>query len=272
MRSRTRLAAIAAATGLAAGMLGVGLSPNPAGAAPTVLLECDQVNGTATVSKGITNVATGQKINTTSTAIDGGCTGPLATITGAPVATNPLSVKLATPNKAPFGNPLTQGLSCDTTVPGIYPPSGKARITFTNTYNGKPLTSDSYIRLGGLTDEDIQDATGDPSVTTTDYPDATKVSGIVTKGAGLGADVTGVVMYQPTATKAGGPISPPVSQIVSGQLVPGLNSALAGLGCQLGNATLTGIVLSTDGDSLGSFIDPTLPSVDSSLKIQFPFS
>lgn len=271
MRSRTRLAAIAAATGLAAGMLGVGLSPNPAGAAPTVLLECDQVNASATVSKGITNQATGQKISTTSSAIDGGCTGPLAAITGAPVATNPLSVKLATPNKAPFGNPLTQGLSCDTSVPGIYPPSGKAIITFTNTYNGKPITSNSYIRLGGLTDEDIQEATGDPSVTTTDYPDATKVSGIVTKGAGLGADVTGVVMYQPTATKQGGPI-PGSSQIVSGQLVPGLNSALAGLGCQLGNATLTGIVLSTDGDSLATFLDPTLPSVDSSLKIQFPFS
>lgn len=261
---------MAAAAGLAAGVLGVGFTPNPAGAAPTVLLECDQVNGTATVSKGITNVVKGQKIQTTSTAITGGCTGPIASITGAPVATNPLSVKLATPPKAPFGDPTTMGISCAASPPpGTYPPSGKGRITFTNTWNGKPITSDSYLALGGLTNAEIQEATGDNTVTTADYPDATKVRGIVTKGAGVGAEVSGVVLYQPVAT-TGGPIPAPVSTITGGNIVPGFNSAATGLACQTGGATLTGIILGTDGTSLATFLNPSLPSVNSSLKIQFP--
>lgn len=270
MRSRTRLAAVAAAAGLAAGVLGVGFNPNPAGAAPTVLIECDQVSATATVSKGITNVTLGQKLSTTASQVDGGCTNVYGAITGGPAATNPLSVKLATPNKAPFGDPTTQGLSCASPQPPTtYPPSGKARLTFTNlSPSGKPYAADMFLRLGGVTDEDVQEASGDPSVVASDYPDLTKVNGLVTKGPGLGADVTGLIFYQPTGFNKL-PITG-ASYISGGQIVPQFPSAGAGLTCQSGGGAITQVLIATDGASLGTFLNPTLPSIDSSFKIQFP--
>lgn len=234
------------------------------------LLECAGVSATASVSKGLTNTVQAQKVGTLTSNTHGNpkCVGPLASTTGQPLTTNPLSMKLATPNKAPFGT--GQGASCVTGAPGSYPFSGKARLTYQNLDSrGKNFATDAYVRLDRPTDAEIQAATGDPGATAAGYPDAGKLKGIVTKGAGLGADLTAVVLTQPTAQNKA-PIAGASSVDPSGFLVPKVPSATATTDCIAGTTTITGLVVSTDGDSVSSLTDPLRRSVFSSLRIAFP--
>jgi len=244
---------------------------------PDALLECSGVSATALVSKGLTNTTKGQKLSTESSQTHGtpNCVGPLVGTsptdgTGQPVGLNPVSIKLATPNKLPFGNPALQGASCVPGSLGSYPFSGKARITFQNLDSkGKNYTADAYLRLQPPSDAEMKAATGDPSVVAANYPDAAKVQGIVTKGAGLGADLTAVVLQQPRALS--GALIPGGSSVdAGGFLAPKTPSGAAVTSCQAGSAMITGLVVSTDGDSLTSLATPSRPSVFSSLRIAFP--
>jgi hypothetical protein len=141
----------------------------PAASAATVLEACD-----ATLLSSITPPLGG---TVQATAIKGSdkttqtCTGALSGTTGNAI----------TQSASLTGSGSCPALAADPPLPGTYPFNGKMTIKYTTIVDDKNLTSSGYIRLGsselGL--------------------DALGVTGIVTKGIAVGADITGDLGFSP---------------------------------------------------------------------------
>lgn len=254
---RSRVVAVAAAAGLAAGMLAFGTGTSNAA---TVLIDCDHVIGNGTVSPGITNASVQQNISVKGAkAYTAPCTGVLVTALGLGDAIS-VSGKFTTDPepKNPF---VSGGFSCDpsaTSPDQPYPPYGKLATKFAgiDPFTGKNYAASAFVRLGS-----------DPT-----YLDSATVTGIVTKGVGVGGDVSGGFLQQPVATGAGPVTNPSYLDTTpnAGSVVPQMGSLSAGLGCIAGTDQLTAVVFGTDGDSLLWLLDPTTPSFDNSITVSFP--
>jgi hypothetical protein len=230
VKLRSIVAAFVAAAILFAGILTVGAGG--AAHAQTVLLDCDKVAGTQSAKPGITNTLQTVTLSLKATTVPRTCSGTLAAQTG------PL---------AKMTGKVSGGGSC---IPGLtgYPTNGKITLGWTNLGpTGKPLASSGYVRLAA--GAAIQD-----SVLTD--------NGLITKGPGVGADLSYTFLQQPTLKN--GPT--PQSAIgPDGSIIPGTASLLdIGLPCALGTLALTTFVFGTDGTSL------TGPALDSSVRISFP--
>lgn len=250
MKFRSRVAAIAAAAGLAASLVFIG-GAGTAHAA-TIGIDCDQVVGTGKIKPNITNV---QALSTASIATPDGftrnCTGALAATAG------PLTkVK----------GKLVGDASCNTSAPpSANPLNGKVTMTYTNLdAKFKPLASSTYIRVGFA---------GSP-----DPADALNISnGIVTKGVGVGYDVVGKILFHPTDLKNATVVADGNSTINGATVNPGLGSLELGVNCQLGvvfpgvPTSFGTIVWGTDGNSLSTVATPPVAgALDSSLSLQLP--
>jgi hypothetical protein len=263
VKLRSRVAAFAAAAGLAAGLVIVG-GGGTAHAQDQVLIDCDRVAGTAKAKPVITNASTGVSAsfkNSLTVGFPRTCTGDLAATAG------PLTA---------FKGKVVGDITCAGAGGGGIPANGKVTNVYTEVVNLKVLNSSLYVRLGaGATLDTFGISTG-----------------IVTKGVGIGADVVGGLLQNPVVVK--NPPGPNSTLDSSGILTPGLGSLTQGVLCQTGgNVVTTGILLaalagipqaeadalavaytgkqditdlifSTDGTSLLG--DP----VDSSIKLVYP--
>jgi len=79
------------------------------------------------------------------------------------------------------GAKLSGTVSCDSALvdPSLYPPNGKLKLS----YAAKTLSTQAYIRIAGF----------DP----VPGPDVVAITGIVTKGGGVGATISGEVGFDP---------------------------------------------------------------------------
>jgi hypothetical protein len=216
VKFRSRVAAVAAAAGLAAGLIAFGGGTAHASA---TLLDCSHVAGTGVLKPALTNspqvVAASIKATNFGT-----CTGSIHTLAG---------------NITKMSGKLTGSASCaqPSNSDPLDPQDGKIGVTYSNT---DPLTLKLYA-----SSEYVRTKTG----ATADGIDV--ANGIVTKGLGVGADVYGSFLYQPTLKK--GP--EPQSTIDSnGDIVPGTESANIGLACALGSGNIATVIFGTDGTSL----------------------
>ena len=254
MKFRSRVAAVAAAAGLAAGLLIVG-GGGTAHAADNVWLSCDRVSGEGTVKPGLAATSAQQTISvknpkvpvagqyprtcTSPTGTLAATVGPLTAVKGKLVGTTNCS---ATPSVTPQPDPV----------------DGKLTLVFTNLdAKFKPLSSSTYIRLGAGATLDTFGIS----------------NGIVTKGAGVGYDLKGDLLQAPYVAK-----NAPAGSVYStldnnGNIVFGQSSLDLGLACSLGlpigtpaqNGPITTVIFSTDGQSL---ITPTV--VNSQLTLTTP--
>jgi len=251
MKVRSRVAALAAVAGLAAGMLVIGGGGT---AHAATFLDCDRVSGTGAIKPALSTTAVARSFGYASPKVPTSgqyprtCTGTLAATTGPLVS---VKAKLAGTGACSLTPPAT---------PGPDPTDGKLDLTWTNIVDGKALKSSTYIRLGaGAT------------------PDTFELSnGIVTKGPGLGMDVDATLLQAPVITK-GAPVGSVYSSLAAdGTMVPGTSSIDLGLNCVLaGGGTPTPgfpaqpssfaeVIFSTDGTSL------TGTPIDSSLAFTLP--
>jgi hypothetical protein len=240
VKLRSKVAAFAAAAGLAAGMLIVGGGGT---AHAATFLDCDRVSGTGSVKPGLAAATGVQAISAASPKVPTAgqyprtCTGTIAATTG--------------PLTAVKGK-LTGVTNCSgAAVPGNTDPvDGKFDLTWTTSVDGKVLKTSSYIRLGAGETLDTFGVS----------------NGIVTKGPGLGMDVEGSLLQ----AKGFPPGSVYSSVDTNGNIVFGASSLDLGLSCQLGASingqptTITSVVFSTDGTSLLG------PTVNSSLSLTLP--
>jgi hypothetical protein len=260
VKLRSRFAAVAAAAGLLAGVAALGGTPSHA--QDTILIDCDRVAGTVSVKPALSNVA----VANTAVAIKGpnvagtdpfkpavttrDCTGILATTdsTGTPDNVGNLT-KVA----GKLVGSATCNLVADPPITDpLDPLDGKITLTFTTLDpSGKAWASSEYVRIGGGSD---------PL-----KPDELVVSsGIVTKGAGVGADVYGGFIFSPYDSKTK-PITPDQSFIDSNsELQPGSGSTTIGANCIAGLTTLGTAFFGTDGTGLLGGVE------DSSLGISLP--
>ena len=102
-------------------------------------------------------------------------------------------------NDVVVGAKLSGVVSCDSALvdPSLYPPNGKIKLS----YAAKTLSTQAYIRIVGF----------DP----VPGPDVIAVTGIVVKGGGVGATVSGEVGFDPVVkalanNEGGGPAEGPV--------------------------------------------------------------
>jgi hypothetical protein len=197
--------------------------------AEQVLMDCNNVAALGSVKPTLNNtrqpnVAISLKSTTDSlTQYPRTCTGSMAATAG------PLT-KLS--------GKFVGNLSCSSSASGpaaAMPPSGKLSFTWTNIdpVKNKPLTSSTFVRLDQ----------------TADFVDQVGVSnGLVTKGVGVGADVAGSMLFQPTLKNG------PVDQstlAANGTIVPGAGSLGLAASCSAGTGTIGAFVASTDGTTLG---------------------
>jgi hypothetical protein len=242
VKLRSKVAAFAAAAGLAAGMLIVG-GGGTAHAAE--FLNCDRVSGTGSVKPGLSNVTGLQSISAASPKIPTAgqyprtCTGTIAATTGPLVSVKGKLSGVTNCSGAP--------------VPGNTDPvDGKFDLNWTTIVDGKALKTSTYIRLGAGETLDTFGVS----------------NGIVTKGPGLGMDVEGDLLQAPIVTKNGVGTYSTLSAL--GTIVFGSASLDLGLSCQAGVSingqptTITSLIFSTDGTSLLG------PTVDSSLSLTLP--
>jgi hypothetical protein len=258
---------------LVAGLLTLGAGPAQA-QDETVLIECDRVAGTGKVKPPLSAVA----VPDTAASVKGPNVGgtdpfkPLAT-------TRDCTGILATPGDG--GNPddvgpltkvsgkLIGSATCNLIAePPITDPldplDGKLTMTFTTLdAKLKPWSSAGYVRIGG---------SDDPLL-----PDALVISnGIVTKGAGVGADVQGSFIFAPYSKAK--PIVPDQSFIDGNSiLVAGAGSQAIGLNCIAGLGVIDTIFWGTDGTgllggNLNSSIKITLPAPAEDALPSIPFS
>jgi hypothetical protein len=260
VKFRSRVAAVAAAAGLLAGL--VALNGGSAQAQDTILIDCDRVAGTASVKPPLSNVA----VSNTAVATKGPMVGSLDPFKPA-TTTRDCTGILATPGDG--GNPddvgpltkvsgkLVGSATCNLVAdPPITDPldplDGKLTLTYTTLDpNLKPWASSTYVRIGG---------SDDPLL-----PDALVVNnGIVTKGAAVGADVYGTFIFAPYSKVK--PIIPDQSFIDGNSVIqPGQGSTDLGLNCILGGAPLGTAFFGTDGTGLlggvlNSSIGASLPA------------
>lgn len=244
MKLRSKVAAFAAAAGLAAGMLIVGGGGT---AHAATFLECDRVSGTGSVKPGlalataVVSISAASPKAPTAGQYPRTCTGALASTTGALTAVK---------------GKLTGQTNCSgAAIPNNTDPvDGKLDLTWANMVEGKFLKTSTYVRLGA---GETLDTFGFSN-------------GIVTKGPGLGMDVEGDLLQAPVVTK-----KPPVGSTYStldtnGNVVFGASSLDIGLGCATGASingqptTVTEVIFSTDGTSLLG------PVVNSSVALTLP--
>jgi streptogramin lyase len=227
---------------------------------PSVLLECDEVAGSAKLSPGLVAAATDTVV---------GLGTPKAPAAGhsSTCVTDP-STRWATLNssqtasiKAKVGVGFTDstktadsaGISC---VSGnsTYSAAGKLNIKWSESDpGGKVWASSALVRFGVSPD-------------LVNRPDTVTVTGIVTKGVGFGGDVSAELLVQPVVAKQ--PVTDPGSPLsaldrfsgvvagtttAGGRLAPGVSSAALNKQCQAGTATITAAVFSTDGMSMAAF-------------------
>lgn len=235
MKFRSRVAAVAAAAGLAAGLLTIG---GGTAHAATVLVNCDKVAGTGSVKPALNNAAQDVAIAVKATTVPRTCTGSMAAIGG------PLS-KMT-------GKLLGSGTCNLVANPPITDPNkplaGKITLTYTNlTPLLKPYASTTFIRVGQGTNALL--------------PDEIAIkNGIVEKGVAVGADVVGSILFAPTQKGL-------VNQSfidANGNIVAGPDSATLGANCISGTATIATIIFGTDGTGLLG------TPLDSSLTLQLP--
>lgn len=197
--------------------------------AEQVLMDCNNVAAVGSIKPTLNNtrqpnVAVSLKSTTDSlTQYPRTCTGSMAAGAG------PLT-KLA--------GKFVGNLSCSSSASGpaaAMPPSGKLSFTWTNIdpVKNKPLTSATFVRLDQ----------------TADFVDQVGISnGLVTKGVGVGADVDGSMLFQPTLKK--GPLDQS-TLAANGTIVPGAGSVGLAAACSAGTGTIGAFVASTDGTTLG---------------------
>jgi hypothetical protein len=270
VKLRSRVAAVAAATGLAAGLLIIG-GGGTAHAQDTVLISCSNVGGTATIKPSLSDGALNTSISVkgplrgtgeaatqfkpVANTVD--CTGLLATPGD---GGTPDDVGLLTKVSAKLVGSATCNLIADPPITDpLDPLDGKFSLTFTTLdLNLKPWASSTYVRIGQ----------GDNPAA----PDELAIkNGIVTKGAGVGADVTGGFIFSPydSKTKNGtgpdpdgeGPLEPPLldppqiqpdqaSLSTTGQLQFGAGSLVIGGRCIEGTQDIATAFWATDGTNL----------------------
>jgi hypothetical protein len=266
VKLRSRIAAAAAGVGLIAGFTMIGTGP--AQAQDTILLECDHVGGSAGIKPALSEVAVANTAVSVKGPLRDSITVPFKPVTYTRDCTGLLATDdVPGPNNDGAGavddvGPLTKvagklvgSATCNLTAdPPITDPldplDGKLTFTFT-TLDAllKPWASQQYIRIGQ----------GDNPAA----PDELAVkSGIVIKGAGIGADVFGSFIFAPydAKTKAdfdSNPATPPTlrplqSQLnAGGDLVAGAGSlALGGECIDPGTTDLATAWFSTDGTNL----------------------
>jgi len=229
--------------------LGVGT----AHAADTVLVDCDRVAGSASIKPPLPNTAITAAISTKGplakdpadttnfkpivTTRD--CTGVLAT-TGD--GGNPDNVGNLTKVAAKFSGSATCNLLADPPITDALDPlDGALTLTYTTlTPLLKPWASSTYVRIGGGTNPLLPD-------------ELVVKNGIVTKGAGVGADVRGGFIFAPydAKTKADFDANPATAATVrpnqsfidaNSVVQPGAGSAAMGLDC-IGGVTPPGSAL-----------------------------
>jgi hypothetical protein len=264
VKFRSRVAAIAAAAGLAAGLVIVG-GGGVAQAQDITVLECDRVAGTGSVKPPL--VAT---VNS-NTAVS--VKGPLTAGTdpAKPVATTRActgTLGATVGNLVKLSGKLVGDGTCNLVAdPPITDPTkplaGKVTNTFANNdpLTLKPYASQAFVRVGG----------GDDPV---NLPDEIKFrNGIVIKGVGVGGDVRGSFIFAPT--QKNGPADQSFidsnSVIVGGQGSVDIGiSCIAGVplpGTNGGGNALPQIAtlfFGTDGEGLLGGV------LDSSISVVFP--
>jgi hypothetical protein len=282
VKLRSRVAAFAAAAGLAAGLVIVG-GGGVAQAQVNTLFECDHVGGTASIKPALSNVA----LDNTAVSVKGplqaaspavpfkpvattrDCTGILAT-TGDGGGGTPDQLGNLTAVKGKLVGSGTCWLTDDPPPPPnavpnpLLPLTGKLSFTWTtqDPVKLKPYVTDTYIRIGGGDNPDIPD-------------ELVVKAGIVTKGPGIGGDPYGSFIFAPydAKTKAdfdnnpATPVSvrPDQSQLnAAGDLVAGVGSLLIGLDCIAGTTSMATAVFATDGTNLTFF------PFDSELGVSLP--
>jgi len=284
VKLRSRVAAFAAAAGLAAGLLIVG-GGGVAHAQVNTLFECDHVGGSAGVKPGLSNVA----LSNTAVSVKGPLQAAIVPVPFKPVVTTrDCTGILATAGDGGGGTPDDVGnltkiagkligsgtcwLTDDPPPPPnaipdpLAPLTGKLSFTWTTTTPislfTKPYVTDSYIRIGGGADPNIPD-------------ELVIKAGIVTKGPGVGGDPYGSFIFAPydAKTKADYDNNPATAVTVrpdqsqlngAGDLVAGVGSLLIGLDCISGLTTLATAFFATDGTNL------TFQPFNSELGVSLP--
>ena len=208
---------------------------NFAGTAPsgTTLLDCDHLAGTTSVKPELNNTAQIASEGFKGTNF-GSCTGSLASGLG-PVTK--FSAKFAGSN------------SCKaSTLNGLATPmSGKVTLAYTATdIKGKALQTSAFVRAKYGTDDRLDVS-----------------NGLVTKGIGVGGDVSGSLLVQPTDKDKTAP-QPQSTLNGAGNVVPASGSQTLLANCIAGTGTIGAGVFGTDGTSLLG------PAVNSSIKISLP--
>jgi len=199
--------------------------------AQTSFVECDQIAGEGKIKPSLTNLVEPVTVSAKSSLV-GSCSGALVSETG------PLtSIK----GKA-IGS-----MSCDATMSDpARPLAGKLELLWTALdAKGKAVKSSTFVRMEK----------------TPGIPDAVNIdNGIVTKGPGVGMDVSGGFLYQPTEKKL-----TDVSTIdPTGNIVPGSASLTLLANCLAGAGGVDSFVFGTDGTSLAG------PGFDSGISFALP--
>jgi len=264
VKLRSRVAAIAAAAGLAAGLVVVG---GGVAHAETVVLDCDHIGSSAAAKPGIAKIGADTVVGTKGPLKAG--IDPLKPVTAAPKAcTGALAATVGDLTKV--AGKLAGSASCDllnpvpTTDP-LKPLSGTVTLTFSNQIapplNIKLWSSTLFIRTG-----QGPNPGSDPG----DLPDEIVIkNGIDIKGAGVGADVSGGFLFAPYSTLKADWDSNPATPIAiladqshldaNGDMVGGTGSQILGLQCTLGLSVLDKVFLATDGQGiLGGTVDHSL--------------
>jgi hypothetical protein len=196
------------------------------------LLDCSNLAGTTAVKPSLNNTAQTASESFKATNF-GSCTGSQAALAG------PITK---------FTAKFSGSNSCKTSVINANEPmSGKVSVAYTALgANLKPVTSSAYVRVKYGTDDRLDVS-----------------NGLVTKGVGIGGDVSSSLLVQPTSKDKTAP-QPQSSINGSGVVVPGAGSQTLLSNCIAGTGTVSTGVFGTDGTSLLG------PAVNSSFKISLP--
>jgi hypothetical protein len=215
--------------------------PPPPG--ETVLIDCDNLAGLTSVKAPLTNAYQDNVAMALKTNRLGDFPGQFPrTCEGTSAASAGPLTKVA----AKFVGAMSCSSAASPTP--VVLPSGKMTFTWTelDPVKLKPFQSSTFLRLDQS--KDMIDEVG-------------IANGIVTKGVGVGADVQGAFLHQPTLKNG------PADQstlAADGELIPGPGSLALASGCASGANTIAAGLWSTDGTTL------TGAPFDSSIKFTLP--